>query len=1643
MTSAIELFGDTPYEAKKVETQTYEFVPSERAKPYLADVSNTETKYGIPQNLLARLIDQESKFDPNAKSEKGAIGIAQIVPKWHPDVDPNDSIASIEYSGKYLKQMYDRFGSWDKALAAYNTGPGNLDLYGMDNLPKETKDYIKKITGREIQPEKVFKSAKELFDIKPSQSTVPTTEAPLPIETVYTPDTIKLPFTGTIPVAMTPKSSAFMSKYGFGPRPEGGYDEFLRPLNKDGELYFNPDKATGVIAETLSSLSGLASQPMEVVRGLVHFGLNIPGMMTSLLMAAGSVGSEVINDAAFGTLFSDVSMNDLYNLFSKKLQENSEYFDPKILTGTQTKESQLVEQSIMAPLTILSSISKQVADSKSFENYPNVQGTLKFSGDIGGFLLTGYLLHGKSSINEVTKNVESVVKESADVAKAEKIIENTPDATVKGIQKLAINKRKAAIEQQAKGIAKEINDHLAIRKDSGKQVEKVIEAKNISKSESTPSELKGLKEEAKPTHEYTSKKGNKYTKVGNDWLDDKGNVIDNQFKLKALEKNKSKIKPKEELSVEQIIREETELEDLAKIKAIEDKFGRPIDQVSDSEIEKFVLGEDEVTFYDEMAGEDLPQLKDERSPYFQTPEEANAKKLIFEERNKAVSESPEMFTQKLINDVNRWYHGEDLPIDTIRESLSNLASKGEELRGEFINSQDHLFWKENVSEAANWARNLERESIKEGRKKSTGVILRSGILPSDVVKGAKKVMDYTNNALGVKKFNFITGLKLAKEGFVNAFIDRSGNLRKELIKNLGDTGYRILQSMYLSRGGAAWAADMLHQMRKEVYAGRSNLVKRIQDTVILSKRMEDIASYKTETQFTFPNGLSPEEFKKFSKNYMYKSVNGVRDLTDYEINQIESGTAAYYDWMKTPLKDLLKENLISPEAFERLISHNYRKLTKVEDIYDTVYKSKIGDKVVNVRDSGIDKLSKGQETDIYEPSSEIMAMEVFNRSYNRIMNNRANRQLYDLADSDPNNPYVKIKKSKSTPIPEGWSKLFTYVDGKRKTIYLNPKVADEWITNNPDMTYRFSNLIRYASGAPLLKTFATGINIGFAISNIPRDIAHAWFSSRVYNNGKWTSVYSSFMPKAIAEFGYDASSVFLDTLLRKGKYNDYVKEGGGLETLTSQGRLFQRGKHIESNIDKVYNIMGYLGETSELMTRLMIRERAIKRIAKSKGITYEQALMDKEITREATFAARDQMDFSQGGWASKGIDTVVPYFNASIQGTRGLWRAFKDNPSESSYKLAQFSALVIGLHLAMKQLHPKSSKDLYGNPNAQNNIIIPIGDSFGYEDEEGQTRYPFFKLPVDPSQRFFKTLFEALADKWVGDPIDVESVIGSLKQFSPVGITDILPPSISAVVGYSMNKDFWTNKDIWTKGDKPFSYKLPKILTGDKKGGSEEEYIPNDTPQFFTDVGKFTGLSPERLRYSAGRLFSSGTIWSYLLGKGYDEAFSGLSKYEKEQHLADVLAKTPLFKRVFGVTHPYSKYKMEIDKAEESVAIDRWMQNRITDLNIDGYLYGKGVSKKDVDRTMMGFKDYEVYKRLKSRFEFKEKTKELPNKSFWLRMKDLNTEARAKVYIEELSKMSPEEKKQFFIEEERVSQIGGVITPEFRNKVMELLRSKE
>lgn len=117
---------------------------------YAGMARDAARRHGIPEDLFLRLVQQESNFNPNARSNKGAIGLAQLMPGTARDlrVDPNDPAQNLEGGARYLKQQFKTFGNWPLALAAYNAGPGAVQKHKGIPPFRETRNYVKKIWGR-------------------------------------------------------------------------------------------------------------------------------------------------------------------------------------------------------------------------------------------------------------------------------------------------------------------------------------------------------------------------------------------------------------------------------------------------------------------------------------------------------------------------------------------------------------------------------------------------------------------------------------------------------------------------------------------------------------------------------------------------------------------------------------------------------------------------------------------------------------------------------------------------------------------------------------------------------------------------------------------------------------------------------------------------------------------------------------------------------------------------------------------------------------------------------------------------------------------------------------------------------------------------------------------------------------------------------------------------------------------------------------------------------------------------------------------------------------------------------------------------------------------------------------------------------
>lgn len=116
---------------------------------YRGMIEQAAVRYGIEPAILQGLIQQESGFDPSARSGAGAMGLTQLMPSTAAAMgvsDPLDPQQSIEGGARYLGELLSRFrGNVTDAIAAYNAGPGAVSEYGGVPPYAETQNYVTKV----------------------------------------------------------------------------------------------------------------------------------------------------------------------------------------------------------------------------------------------------------------------------------------------------------------------------------------------------------------------------------------------------------------------------------------------------------------------------------------------------------------------------------------------------------------------------------------------------------------------------------------------------------------------------------------------------------------------------------------------------------------------------------------------------------------------------------------------------------------------------------------------------------------------------------------------------------------------------------------------------------------------------------------------------------------------------------------------------------------------------------------------------------------------------------------------------------------------------------------------------------------------------------------------------------------------------------------------------------------------------------------------------------------------------------------------------------------------------------------------------------------------------------------------------------
>ena len=128
---------------------------------YSAIVRGHAGHYDLDPALLAAVIEAESKFNPDAHSSAGAVGLMQLTPTTAKGIalytgghhfrlsDLTNPEINVRYGAWYLRHLLDRYDQNEQlALAAYNAGEDNVDRWVREHVGiqfDETRDYVEKV----------------------------------------------------------------------------------------------------------------------------------------------------------------------------------------------------------------------------------------------------------------------------------------------------------------------------------------------------------------------------------------------------------------------------------------------------------------------------------------------------------------------------------------------------------------------------------------------------------------------------------------------------------------------------------------------------------------------------------------------------------------------------------------------------------------------------------------------------------------------------------------------------------------------------------------------------------------------------------------------------------------------------------------------------------------------------------------------------------------------------------------------------------------------------------------------------------------------------------------------------------------------------------------------------------------------------------------------------------------------------------------------------------------------------------------------------------------------------------------------------------------------------------------------------------
>jgi hypothetical protein len=535
-----------------------------------------------------------------------------------------------------------------------------------------------------------------------------------------------------------------------------------------------------------------------------------------------------------------------------------------------------------------------------------------------------------------------------------------------------------------------------------------------------------------------------------------------------------------------------------------------------------------------------------------------------------------------------------------------------------------------------------------------------------------------------------------------------------------------------------------------------------------------------------------------------------------------------FEYNNNLLNRVRASGLISKDLYNTLIKNreNYVPLQRIFAEIEDITQNLGTREVASIKKQSVVKRLKGSEREIVNPLESILTNTY--QAVSQIERNAAAQQIAKLVDNGiiPGEKLGKGEKFNSNEV------ISFLENGEKVNVFVGKDIARAAKNLKKENTNFLVGLLSVPTR--ILQAGATGLNTTFILSNLIRDqLTTAIVAGKPLRN-------TIFNPINFVKAMFD---VYGDSKI----YDDFLRAGAGFSSLdltrdtsktvkqlrAESGFWKKAGFNVTNPANLLNAVEDFIGR-AETVTRLQVFKNARDDFRKQ-GYSAEDA-----ETLAADLARNVTANFARRGEFGTVLNSVIPFFNATVQGTRTLRNAFAKNPKQTTALFATTVGIPVATTTLWNISDPERKKVYDSIPEFEkerNFIILPPVITY---DEKG---YPFFiRLPKPPG-------FSNLADP-------IRKLLEGSYESAPDAVMNIANNLLAATTGYQIPTDEQSRRQLTSQFTpqilKPFIEASTgvNLFTGQRiiPMGLEklppEEQVKETTSFTARQIGKALGVSP-------------------------------------------------------------------------------------------------------------------------------------------------------------------------------------------------------